>query len=461
LRYCDKYSTIVLLYKNGILFMLGGNVMDLIKNWRIHLFALCIVIVADFIGIQKFGLIVFLPLFYALVIGGVISYPSFHILDDKMMQRAGEFMPIAMLYLIVKIGLGIGPNLHMLMNSGLALIMQEFGHFFGTLIFGLPMALLLKMGREAIGSCYSIDREPNVAIIAEKYGMFSPEGRGVMGMYICGTLFGALWVSILAGIIARMGIFHPYALAMGGGIGSASMMAASVGSIVAVFPEEAQKIQAYAAAANLMTSVLGIYFALFVSLPVTVKVYEMVTGDRRKKEEEALKETEGQSADAIAADSEEPKESKTKETLSDCLFILVITGVLGLVANLVGYKGNPMVDFMGSALLVIIAFVGILIAHVPGLKKLPVVFWVSIFAVICSVPEIPGTAWIVQETNHINFLATTTPILAYGGLSLGKDIPAFKRLSWRIVPVALMVASGSFICATIMAEVMLHLEGIF
>ena len=37
----------------------------------------------------------------------------------------------------------------------------------------------------------------------------------------------------------------------------------------------------------------------------------------------------------------------------------------------------------------------------------------------------------------------------------------FKRLSWRIVPVALAVAAGSFICATALAEVMLHLEGIF
>ena len=175
--------------------------------------------------------------------GGILSYPSLGVMNEKMMDVAGKVMPIAMLVLIVKIGLGIGPNLHMLLNSGWALIMQELGHFFGTIIFGLPMALALKMGREAIGACYSIDREPNVAIIAEKYGIFSPEGRGVMGMYICGTLFGALWISILSGIIARMGIFHPYALAMGGGIGSASMMAASIGSLVAVFPEEAQRIQ--------------------------------------------------------------------------------------------------------------------------------------------------------------------------------------------------------------------------
>lgn len=255
--------------------------MDLIKNWKLHLLALIVVIVAESIGMHRFGLVVLLPLLYALVLGGILSFPKFGILKFSEMDRAAKFMPIAMLVLLTKIGLGIGPNLEMLLNSGWALIMQEFGHFFGTLIFGLPVALLLGMKREAIGACYSIDREPNVAIIGEKYGLDSPEGRGVMGMYICGTVFGALWISILAGAVAGLDIFHPHSLAMGAGIGSASMMAAGTGSIIAAYPEAAETVGAYAAAANLMTSVLGIYFALFISLPVTVKIYELVTGDKR------------------------------------------------------------------------------------------------------------------------------------------------------------------------------------
>lgn len=258
--------------------------MQKIANFKLHILALIVVVIAEAIGTQKFGLVVMLPLLFALVIGGIISLPRLRILNKSQMDRAAKFMPIAMLLLIAKIGLDIGPNLEILLNSGLALIMQEFGHFFGTLIFGLPVALLLKMRREAIGACYSIDREANVAIIGEKYGLDSAEGRGVMGMYICGTVFGALWISLLAGIIAQLDIFHPHALAMGAGIGSASMMAAGVGSIVASYPHEAQLIQAYAAAANLMTSILGIYFALFVSLPVTVKIYEFFTGDKRVPE---------------------------------------------------------------------------------------------------------------------------------------------------------------------------------
>lgn len=117
--------------------------MDLIKNWKLHLLALIVVIIAESIGMLRFGLVVLLPLLYALVLGGIISYPKLKILKISEMDRAAKFMPIAMLVLLTKIGLGIGPNLEMLLNSGWALIMQEFGHFFGTLIFGLPVALLL------------------------------------------------------------------------------------------------------------------------------------------------------------------------------------------------------------------------------------------------------------------------------------------------------------------------------
>ena len=196
--------------------------MGLLKNWKIHLLCLLITLVAEGIGIQKFGIVVFLPLLYSLVIGLVISIPKLKIVTEEQMVAATDYLNISIMILMTKIGLGIGPNLHIIMNSGWALILQELGHFFGTIVLGLPIALLVGMRREAVGACYSIDREANVAIIIDRYGFHSPEGRGVMGMYICGTLFGAMWISVLAGMIAQLGWFHPIALAMGAGIGSAS-----------------------------------------------------------------------------------------------------------------------------------------------------------------------------------------------------------------------------------------------
>ena len=108
-----------------------------------------------------------------------------------------------------------------------------------------------------------------------------------------------------------------------------------------------------------------------------------------------------------------------------------------------------------------LASIGIFISMLPVFNKLPMVFWVSIIAVVVSVPGFPGGEFIMTHTNNVSFLALTTPLLAYAGLSVGKDMEAFKRLSWRIVPVALAVAAGSFVCATVLAEIMLGLEGVF
>lgn len=150
-----------------------------------------------------------------------------------------------------------------------------------------------------------------------------------------------------------------------------------------------------------------------------------------------------------------------KDTWADTIFILATTAVLIIIGNMIGYGGSLAADFTGAMLLAVIAAAGIFLAKLPFFNKLPIVFWVSILAVFLSIPGIPGSQWLIEKTSTINFLACTTPILAYAGLSLGKEIEGFKKLSWRIVPICLAVSAGSFICATLMAEIMLHLEGIF
>lgn len=256
----------------------------LVKNYKLNILALILVIIAQFIGATKYkigpGYILLLPMFYALIMGGFLSWPKIHIINQKEMESADLIMNIVVMLFVARIGAIIGPVLGQIIQTGPALALQELGHFFGTVLFGLPIAVALGLGREAVGAAYSIDREPNIAIIAEKYGMNSPEGRGVMATYVCGTLFGAAYLGLFAGYIASLGIFDPQALAMASGVGSGSMMAAASGAIAAVYPDMAQEIGAYAAASNLITTVIGVYFALFVSLPVANKVYSWMTRHR-------------------------------------------------------------------------------------------------------------------------------------------------------------------------------------
>lgn len=259
-------------------------------NWKIHLFVLVLVCIAELIGIINIniaiGTIALFPMLYALIIGAVISLPKLKILTDKDMNVAASILGVSFMLFVAKLGTLMGPSIPQLLEAGLALTFQEIGHFLGTIVFGLPIALLLGMKREAVGATFSIDREPNLAIIAEKYGADSPEGRGALGVYICGTLFGAVYLSVLASLAASTGLLHPISLAMGAGVGSGSMMAAMVGSLSVIFPESANDIAVFAGAANLITTLIGTYVCIIFSLPFTNFLYkrlEPVLGRFSKK----------------------------------------------------------------------------------------------------------------------------------------------------------------------------------
>ncbi|USG68195.1 DUF3100 domain-containing protein [Brevibacillus ruminantium] len=248
-----------------------------VRDWKLHLIVLLLVIVGEWIGARKinlgFGVLALFPMLYVLVLGGIISWPSFRWLKEEQMKKAATILGIAFLLFVAKLGTMLGPSLLKIFEAGWSLAFQEIGHFIGTIILGLPIALWLGMGRESIGATFSIDREPNLAIISEKYGADSPEGRGALGVYVCGTLFGAIYLALLAGFLGSMGILHPISLAMGAGVGSGSMMAAASGALAVVFPEHEQDIAVFAGAANLLTTILGTYICIFFSLPITVRLY--------------------------------------------------------------------------------------------------------------------------------------------------------------------------------------------
>ncbi len=145
--------------------------------------------------------------------------------------------------------------------------------------------------------------------------------------------------------------------------------------------------------------------------------------------------------------------------LQNMTVAMIISGLLMAVGNVIGYKVDWYSSLLGVLVIIVIGLIGMAVSQVPGLNKLPMVFWISIVAIIISLPGFPGSAWVIQITKKVQFLAVTTPILAYAGLSLGKDIELFKKLSWKIVPVTLAVMTGTFLFAAIIAQFVLKWEG--
>lgn len=143
----------------------------------------------------------------------------------------------------------------------------------------------------------------------------------------------------------------------------------------------------------------------------------------------------------------------------DMILVFVLMGVMSLIGNTIGYN-LPLADaVIGYIIMMVITLVGILLSRIVPFK-LPMVFWISIIALLSTSPISPAAKTIIAYTSKIDFLALCTPILAYAGLSVGKDLAMFKQMSWRIVVVALAVYTGTFVFATLIAEVMLRVEGL-
>lgn len=146
--------------------------------------------------------------------------------------------------------------------------------------------------------------------------------------------------------------------------------------------------------------------------------------------------------------------------MKEKIVVFCIIGLIALIGNWIGY-GVSLFDAL-PGMIIILAFTIIgyaLSRYLPF--KFPAVAWISLIAMIVTSPFFPGSSVLSGYTDKLNFMALATPILAYAGLSFGKDIQDFKKMSWRIVVVSLVVYTGTFIVATIFAEISFLITGKF
>ncbi|MBF9002506.1 DUF3100 domain-containing protein [Vibrio nitrifigilis] len=255
------------------------SIKQVLTDWRLMSTALIVVVISEWIGIipVKFGgwlSLTLFPMLYAMVLGSVAFFAK--LLSIEQSEKAQKIVFVAILPLVAKLGMSIGPALPELKNMGLAIVLQEFGNM-GTILLALPIGLLLGFKRELIGMTHSIGREANVSLIAERYGINSAEGRGVMTVYIVGTVFGTLFYGLMVPVFVKIPGIHVESWALASGVGSGSLMAAASGSLANVFPQEADKIIAYAGASQVLTSATGLYMAIFILLPFTNWMYKRLS----------------------------------------------------------------------------------------------------------------------------------------------------------------------------------------
>ncbi|MDP9983974.1 MFS family permease [Pseudarthrobacter oxydans] len=432
--------------------------------------ALVIAVAVQFIGQAKIdlgiGAIIIFPMVWGLILGLLVSVQKFKPLGLDLQRVAAALVGVAVLLLVARLAFNIGPSLPSLIKAGPALLLQEVGHLLGTIMLALPLAVLLRMGKATVGATFSLDREPSFAMVSEKYGPDSDQYRGVLAMYVFGTLFGAVFITLLTSLVANWKIFDPLALAMGAGVGSGSMMAASAASIVAAYPADQEAILGMAAVSNLITTVLGVYVGIYIALPLADRFYKALTRKQATREAAVVAAGAAQVRSAADIDRDEAQaeenrrfreqvaESSAAIKLPLWLSLSVLT-VLGIGTASVAAKGFSLSIVAGYGIMLALVLVSIGLSKVT--RKISAIVYITTIGAYVSSPWFFGAAALTTVIKTVDFLSIATVMLTLAGLSLGKDIPLLKTIGWKIIPVGLVAITASFLLSTVIAEFALGL----
>ena len=423
-----------------------------------YFIALILTLVAEWIGLVKWQLgiitIVLVPFFHTIYLGVALG-PKFlgrivKVMDLKDSAFAGALIIPAVYALMARYGTLVGPNVPKLFKAGIALILQEIGNNWGSICIALPIAVLIGLRREVIGACYSVGREVNLSLIADMYGLDTPEGRGALGTYITGTVLGTAFFSIIGSlfVVTSPSILPSYLTGYGDGYWKCEHddrwcddaghgPSAVEGRDPGLRRGEQSDYRSHGC-----LRILALWDSLCeLGLPPD--------GPRetrfRRQEVENAKETAKGAPGA-------------KINVGWTMKHVLLVGVLTLLGNWVATKTDPWTALPGMLILLAIVFVGLVLTRVIPVY-VPAIAYISTIALVLTVPGFPYAKETLAYVNKVNFLALATPIIAFASLSIAKDLDEFLKIGWRVVVAALITLFAVFFSAALIAEVILRIQG--
>jgi uncharacterized membrane protein YhhN len=141
-------------------------------------------------------------------------------------------------------------------------------------------------------------------------------------------------------------------------------------------------------------------------------------------------------------------------SMRDWTVSLLLTSVLTtIIANLIGNHMSIAESIPGVLILAAIAFIGISLGKIIPLK-IPAIVYVVLTGVLVASPISPVSQPIIDYTAKISFMAPITIVGTLAGIGL--NFKTFISQSWKMVIVALLVFTGTFLVQAVFAEVFLN-----
>ena len=150
----------------------------------------------------------------------------------------------------------------------------------------------------------------------------------------------------------------------------------------------------------------------------------------------------------------------TGRTILNQFKVILLVAIITLIGQQIGYGISIIKAIPGMIMIIVIGMVALIIKDFTPKLKFPAFAWASLFALLLTMPFMPTSKLILQYTNEVSFLGTTTPILAFAGISVGMKVARLKQLSWRLIIVAFCVFVGTFFGSAVIANIVLKIQGI-
>lgn len=160
----------------------------------------------------------------------------------------------------------------------------------------------------------------------------------------------------------------------------------------------------------------------------------------------------------------------------DRIKVVIISALFASVANMIYTWRLPAFEttvmpwevFPALGLMMALVFFSCIIHDVleliPFVKKIqiPIILYIALFTTLISFPGIGGgiATFMQVEFAKINLLPLCTPILAYAGIAVGKDMKTFKQQGLAIVLVALFTFAGTYLGSALIAQLLLQSGGV-
>ena len=159
--------------------------------------------------------------------------------------------------------------------------------------------------------------------------------------------------------------------------------------------------------------------------------------------------------------------NKMNEWIKTVLILLMSLSLI-LLAQFVKFLKNPEKalpitgqTFLGLFILGLITIIGILIQKlvqklpVKALRDFPILGWVSMASLVfCSIFPVA-----IKAIHAVDFLAITTTILTFAGLSIADRLGDLRKVSWKIVIVGIFVITGTYFGSALIAQIGFFLTG--